>query len=167
MSVLLLLIEFPFYRNFDQVPSFFTGLPKNTELRAITEAVASSQSAKSSTSVHPTTESSRKEEEETRKKKRPSDAPTEANKKSIMVRVRKSTKKGTWARVPDPNSLYGLRDYLEDDDMEFAAHELADTAQERTSSEGSDCKAEPSLAREVTHISIRAADVIDVSESPS
>ncbi|XP_070055014.1 uncharacterized protein [Nicotiana tomentosiformis] len=42
-------------------------------------------------------------------------------------------------KVLDPDSLYRLREYPEDDDMEFVAHELASAAEERAKLEGSDC----------------------------
>lgn len=96
--------------------------------------------------VQPNAEVFAKNEEKIRKKKRSpnsSDAPAEAKKKRIVVRVRKSTKKSTQAKVSDPDSLYLLKDYPEDDDMEFVAHKPTDAAPEMVVSEGDDCKAKP------------------------
>lgn len=58
------------------------------------------------------------------------DAPAEDKKKWIVVKVRKSTKKSTRARVLGPDSLNRLKEYPEDDDMEFVAQDPVDVAQE-------------------------------------
>lgn len=43
-------------------------------------------------------------------------------KKRVVVRVQKRNKKNTKSRVPDPVSLFRLKYYPEDDDLEFIAH---------------------------------------------
>lgn len=66
-----------------------------------------------------------------------------------MIRVRKSTKNTSNARVPDFEALHQLKDFPKDDnDMEFVIHELIDVAQELVAPEGDDCKAESSSVRE-------------------
>lgn len=45
-------------------------------------------------------------------------------KKRVVVRFWRSNKKRTKARVPDPDSLFRLKDYPENDDLEFISHEL-------------------------------------------
>lgn len=76
----------------------------------------------------------------------PLDAPAKAKKRRIVVKVRKSTNISTRIRVLDPDSLYRLRDYPEDNHKEFVIHELADAAQELAAPEGGNRKAETSLA---------------------
>lgn len=95
-----------------------------------------------------------------------------------MVWVCKCNKKITWARVPDPDSLYRFRDYPEDDDLEFVTHGPA-IDEERVASGGSDKEVEHSLARkperrpvapvsQETSPALReAVGVIDITELPS
>lgn len=70
-------------------------------------------------------------------------------KKRVTVWFQKSNKKKTKARVPDPDSLSRLRDYLEDDDLEFIAHgsTIDEGDQEATGKGGRE--ANPPLAREL------------------
>lgn len=72
-----------------------------------------------------TAEVATKMEEKTKKKKRSpnsSEAPAEIKKrKRIVLRVRKSTKRTSGARVLDFEALHRLKDFLEDDeDMELS-----------------------------------------------
>lgn len=122
VSVFLLLVEYPFYSIVTSTKSFFLfiGLPKTIELREIFKGEASSPSAKPSSSLQHTAEAATNKEEKTRKNRRSSgssDAPAETKKKRVSVKVRKTTKKSTHARVPNPDSFYQLRDYPEDDDI--------------------------------------------------
>lgn len=121
----------------------------------------------------------KKKQEKQKRSYDPSDAPAEAKKKRVIVRVRKSTKESTRARVPNPDSLFWLMDYPEDDDLEFVAHDPAVVLEEQATSEGGDRKVKSSLvwepdenptataSQEATTILREATDIIDVPESPS
>ncbi|XP_070040000.1 uncharacterized protein [Nicotiana tomentosiformis] len=96
------------------------GLPKITELRQLDEDEALSSLVEPSASGQ---SGATKKEEKKKKKRKSSGSPdVEVKKKRVVVRVRKSNKKSTKARVTDPDSLFRLRDYLEDDDLEFITH---------------------------------------------
>lgn len=99
------------------------------------EEKASSSPAKPSASGQPAANATMKKEAKKRRKRRSSgsldaDADAEAMKKKVAIKVRKSNKKSTRAKVPDLESLYRLRDYPEDDELEFVTHELAIAAEE-------------------------------------
>lgn len=131
----------------------FTGFPNTTKLLAITEAIASSPFETSSISLPPSTEAAAKKGEKTKKNKKrssdSSDAPVEAkNKKMIVVRVRKSSRKASSAYFPGSKSLYQLKDYPEDDDdMEFITHKPIDIELELASPKRDARKVESPLAR--------------------
>ncbi|XP_070050724.1 uncharacterized protein [Nicotiana tomentosiformis] len=98
------------------------GLPTTTELRPLDEDEALSSLAKPSASGQLRIAA----HEEKKKKKRKSfgSPDAEVKKKRIIVWVRKRNKRSTQARLPDPNSLYRLKDYYEDDELESVAHRL-------------------------------------------
>lgn len=63
--------------------------------------------------------------EEKKKKKRDSSGSlyVDVKKKRVAIWVRKSIKRSTKCKVPDSNSFYQIRDYHEDDNLEFIANE--------------------------------------------
>lgn len=98
----------------------FTGFPKITKLWEITDVVISTPSSKLSASLQPVDEVAAKNEEKMKKKRislDSSDTHAEVKKrKRIMLRVRKSTKKTSDARVPNFEALRQHKDFPEDDE---------------------------------------------------
>ncbi|XP_070040328.1 uncharacterized protein [Nicotiana tomentosiformis] len=88
-----------------------------------------------------------KEEKKMKKSKSSASPDAEVKTKRVVIRVQKS-KNTTKFRVPDSDSLYQLRDYPEDDDLEFIAHELTLNEGEQGATGKSDHEVDPPLARE-------------------
>ncbi|XP_070005648.1 uncharacterized protein [Nicotiana sylvestris] len=85
----------------------------------------------------------------------------------------------TKSRVPDSDSLYQLRDYPKDDDLEFMAHESTLDEKEKSATErdvhkvdplvarGSNGEMEATVSREAAPVLKEVASVIDIMEKPS
>lgn len=122
-----------------------------TKLQETANVMTSTLSTKPFASLQSISKAAAKKEEKMKKNKRSpnsSGAPAEAKKKRIVLRVRKSSKRTSSARVPNSEALQRLKDFPKDDeDMEFVTHEPIDADQELVAPEGDARKAKSSSAR--------------------
>lgn len=88
-----------------------------------------------------------KEEKKIKKRKSLASPDAKVKKKRVAIRVQKG-KKTTKFRIPDSDSLYRLRDYREDDDLEFIDNESTLNEGVQVATRKSDHEVDPPLARE-------------------
>lgn len=122
-------------------------MPKTTELRPLDEDEDPSSIAEPCVSRH--LGATAKEDKKTKKRKYAGSPDTEVKKKRVVIRVRRRNKKSTKDWVPDPDSLFQLKDYPEDDDLEFITHESTINEGEQATTGKDGQEVDPSLAREL------------------